>query len=244
MIPADSELRDQGPYADGMEPRPSLVTEDRQLLWGHAAEDLRERILTGCLPTGRRLNEVQLARDLGLSRGPLREALRQLEEEGLVVSLPNHGSFVAKVTFEDAAEALQIRKLLEADAVMKAFARNPPALVGLMSRAYEEMCDAGVRSDASAYVLAHSQFHGGAYQLSGSRLLNTIWVRVEAPMRFLLRLRPAPRTLTEAAEGHWPLVALLAEGDGDGALEEVARQLRREEEWLLAGPVPQLKTQF
>lgn len=76
-------------------------------------ENLREAILEGKLEPGQRLMEVQLAEQLGVSRTPVREAIRKLELEGLVVMLPRKGAYVADVSLKDIIDVLEIRSTLE-----------------------------------------------------------------------------------------------------------------------------------
>lgn len=76
-------------------------------------EHLRQAILTGKLEPAQRLMEVQLADELGVSRTPVREAIRKLELEGLVVMIPRKGAYVADVSLKDIIEVLEIRSALE-----------------------------------------------------------------------------------------------------------------------------------
>jgi DNA-binding GntR family transcriptional regulator len=101
-----------------------------------------------------------------------------------------------------------------------------------MREALEGMRRAAAEGEPAAYVAEHSAFHGAAYALAASPLREAIWARVEAPMRFLLRLRDPGISLEEAVQIHGELLSLLAEGDLDGALQEVTRHLRTEEAWL------------
>ena len=76
-------------------------------------ENLRAAILDGNLKAGQRLMEVQLAEQLGVSRTPIREAIRKLELEGLVVMLPRKGAYVANMSFKDLIDVLEVRASLE-----------------------------------------------------------------------------------------------------------------------------------
>lgn len=80
-------------------------------------QTIRQGILHGVLPPGQRLMEIQLAKHLGVSRTPVREALRMLELEGLVVTVPRHGAEVAEITQKDLQDVLEVRCALEALAV-------------------------------------------------------------------------------------------------------------------------------
>ncbi len=78
-----------------------------------AYEELRQLILTAELPPGAAISEVRLAQAIGLSRTPVREALKQLDQEGLVKTIPQHGSFVSELTIQDIFEIYQLREQLE-----------------------------------------------------------------------------------------------------------------------------------
>ena len=80
-------------------------------------DDLREKIIIGEFVPGQKINEIQLASTLGISRSPLREALRVLENERLIVSIPRRGSFVTQISLEDLKEAYQIREMIECYAI-------------------------------------------------------------------------------------------------------------------------------
>ena len=80
-------------------------------------DDLREKIIVGELVPGQKINEIQLASALGISRSPLREALRVLENEHLIGSIPRKGSFVTEISLEDLKEAYQIREMIECYAI-------------------------------------------------------------------------------------------------------------------------------
>ena len=76
-------------------------------------ENIRDAILSGDFPAGMRLTELQLADEMGVSRTPIREAIRNLEQEGLVVMIPRHGAYVADVSIHDINEVYEIRTALE-----------------------------------------------------------------------------------------------------------------------------------
>src|SRR4051794_27896933 len=86
---------------------------ENKLLFESVAETLRRAILNGDFHPGERLNEVSISRTLNLSRGPIREALRQLEQEGMITLAAQRGARVAEVDQREALAALAIRELLE-----------------------------------------------------------------------------------------------------------------------------------
>src|SRR5688500_14409919 len=99
----------------GGDPRPGMLdgTEPAAQLRAAAREAIRLRIASGRLRPGDRLNEAALSAELGVSRSPVREALRELEQHGLVVSYPNRGCFVADLTDRDVEEVVLLRGWLE-----------------------------------------------------------------------------------------------------------------------------------
>src|SRR5579884_2395332 len=89
-------------------------------------QELRKRVLRGEYAPGQRLSEVQLSRELGVSRPPLREAMRLLQQEGLLSLQPRRGTFVAPLTAEDVREIYSLRAALEALAVDLALPLSAP----------------------------------------------------------------------------------------------------------------------
>ena len=108
-----------------------------------AAEQLRLEILSGRLPVGSRLRQVELAGRFGISQIPLREAMRQLQDEGLIRILPYAGAVVAPLVPEEILEAAHIRILLECEALDLAWPRHTPATLARARQALERGRKAG-----------------------------------------------------------------------------------------------------
>jgi DNA-binding GntR family transcriptional regulator len=104
------KLHDQAARADSDGGRRPL---DNRTLWEQVRDQLREDILAGRLRPGTELSEVALARELGTSRGPLREALGRLASEGLVTITPRRGAVVTQLTRQEFIDAYQVRELCE-----------------------------------------------------------------------------------------------------------------------------------
>lgn len=191
-----------------------------------AYEILREAILTGQLPQGQRVNEVQASRELGISRGPLREALRRLEQDGLVKSYPNRGVEIIRPTARDALNLLNVRRLLEPYAVIEAFKRQPAELRVAARQALNEIYLAAKSGDPTNDSAAHSRFHALFYSRAGNDHLDRIWTRLEGPVSLYLQLRPSsiPELVT-VASAHDRLVELLETGDTSAIRAEVLAHL-------------------
>lgn len=203
---------------------------------------LRNQIFDGTLKPGDRIVESRLARELGISQTPVREALRELEQMGLVVSYPNRGSSVRKVEARDADEMYTLRAHLEAMAVTLALPRLTVAdlddLVGLI----DGMIEAGERNDPDLLTEIDTRFHESILEHSGHRLLLRTWQGI-SPLNWTMMtmIRLKDRNLRELAERHRPIVDALRARDADQAVraiqdhvlvlgEKVVRELQRVEQ--------------
>jgi DNA-binding GntR family transcriptional regulator len=135
------------------------------------ADALRDEILDGRLEPGERILEVDLARRFGVSRQPVREAIRTLEREGLLTSLPNRGTFVTRVSFEDAIAIQDIRAQLEGLAARLAVERLTTADFKRLRELIKAMRDAGKRRASYDLVALDLEFHSLINTRSEHRLL-------------------------------------------------------------------------
>ena len=132
---------------------------------------LREQILTGELKPGERLMEVSLAKKLGVSRTPIREAIRKLELEGLAVTEPRRGAVVAMMTEKDMEDVLQVRRALEDLAVQIACEQiSIPEIRRLEEAMYEFERSTG-DGDLASVVDADVKFHDIIYNATGNSRL-------------------------------------------------------------------------
>lgn len=135
---------------------------------------LREAILEGKLKPGDRLMEIQLSNQLGVSRTPIREAIRMLEKEGLAITIPRKGAQVAKLSEKDMEDVLEIRNVLDELAVTTACDRmNEDELVNLKT-AKERFEIAVKKKDTTAIAEADVAFHDVIYQACKNSKLETI----------------------------------------------------------------------
>jgi DNA-binding GntR family transcriptional regulator len=181
-------------------------------------------ILSGELKPGQRLTEQQVARDMGTSQGPVREAFASLTQEGLLLSLPHRGTFVSTVSETEAHMAYALRELIEPYVVELAL----PKLTEEVFRQLEEdivamriSADAG---DVGRHAAADAQFHGRLYELAGTEVLSATWQMLSATIRQFVTL-VAPHyvhDLNESTQTHVTLLRLLHEGDPERLRAEVA----------------------
>ncbi len=142
---------------------------------------IRQRIVSGAIPPGRRLNESELARKLKVSRAPIREAFRQLHEQGLATNNPRRGMFVVNLEEEDLQKINSLRLVLEAEALRLArtnmTAQAEKKLRQLLLR-MERIADAPVFQVVSADI----EFHRAIWQMSGNEYLDRTLTSLTAPL--------------------------------------------------------------
>ncbi len=144
-------------------------------LRAHIVERLRHAILVGDIPPGAPLVETALSERFDVSRGPLREALRQLIEEGLVVTVPYTGTHVAELSVEDVQEIYSLRTVLETFAFEQVWPRRDDRFRAELRRRNEALIATIDAGDDRASILTELEFHGLVYEASGHRLLQRAW---------------------------------------------------------------------
>ncbi|MBE3599575.1 MAG: GntR family transcriptional regulator [Limnochordaceae bacterium] len=181
-------------------------------------EALREAIISGALPPGERLMEVQLADELGVSRTPVREAIRKLEHDGFVVMIPRKGAYVADISLKDVAEIFDVRKALEALAAQLAAERASDEDLERTERVLVEYDACINQGDITRLIEVDTRFHEAIYQMAGnSRLKQMLSLLSEQVMRYrTMTLSHGPR-MRRALEEHRRIVEAIAARDGEKA---------------------------
>jgi DNA-binding GntR family transcriptional regulator len=193
-----------------------------------ATDRLRHEILSGALPPGARLVEEQVRVRLGISRAPLREALRHLGEQGLVEHLPRRGVRVASLSDRDVEELFDVRDLLERHAVRLALPlKDRDRDLGGVRSELEAMRVSARTGDAFTRAEAHRRFHAEVVALAGHRQLALayvpILVRLQLHMAMNLHREAEARDSMDGVRRHEVLLAALASDDVDVALDALAR---------------------
>lgn len=166
MALSDVSTRDAGVH---------LERVPKATLRAHIVEQLRFAILSGDIPPGAPLVETALSERFEVSRGPLREALRQLIEEGLVVTVPYTGTRVAELSVEDVHEIYSLRTVLETFAFEQVWPRRDDRFRAELKRRNEVLIASIDAGDDRASILNELDFHGLVYEASGHKLLQRAW---------------------------------------------------------------------
>jgi DNA-binding GntR family transcriptional regulator len=142
---------------------------------------LRTAILSGKISAGGRLNESQLARELGVSRVPIREALQQLEQQGLVVNVPRRGKFVISLSDEEIQKINSLRLILEAEALRLCRAKINAEGIATLNDLNEKMQKAGGLPEIEAAAL-DLEFHRTIWRYSGNEYLSRTLESITVPL--------------------------------------------------------------
>jgi GntR family transcriptional regulator of gluconate operon len=182
-------------------------------LGAQVADALRRLIITQELPSGSLLVEGKLAADFNVSRGPIREAIRALTQEGLVDSAARSARVVG-LDAHDIDELFTLRESLEILAVTTAVAQHPETLDKLLAGALEEMRLAVEAGDANAFTHADLRFHGALYAAAGHRRLSDVWDQYRPTIENLLLVANLEHAdLAPSLISHEDLAGLVAHRD-------------------------------
>lgn len=197
-------------------------------------ETLRDAIRKGILEPGERLMEVQIAEELGISRTPVREAIRKLEQEGYVIMMPRRGTYVSDISTNDVKEIFEIRSALESLATGLAARRIEPDELEKLQNLLVEIEGYIAKKDIEKIVETDIKFHGLLYQVSrNERLVNIINNLKEQLARFRTLSMSYPGRLQETLEEHSEMVEAIANGDVSAARDAAEHHMERAEKTLL-----------
>lgn len=185
-------------------------------------ELLRTRIVSGQFSMGERIVEAKVAQDLQVSRSPVREAIRRLMQEGLVIERPHCGVYVRELSADDVKDLYAARLAVESAALQAAVERR--ASTDALHAAIARMEAAAGSNDILGVVTAELDFHASICASSGNRVLESIFASLSSQILMALGLEgSASGALTEIARGHLPIVEAIESRE-----TELAARLLRE----------------
>lgn len=183
-----------------------------------AYKEIRKGIIAGRFAPGERLKEKNLSADIGVSRTPIREALRRLDQERLVNFVPNHGTYVADWAAEDLEEIFALRSLLEGHAAALAATRMDEDDLERLRDLVARMDAAITHGDGDALTGANHQFHNLILSTANSPRLEAMVHRLlEVPLILRTFMRYNREDLTRSMNHHRELLAAFAHRDADWA---------------------------
>jgi DNA-binding GntR family transcriptional regulator len=179
---------------------------------------VRRGILDGSQAPGARLVESEIARQLGVSQAPVRDAIKRLAHEGLVTSIPRRGSYVTELSSDEFVVGRGLRAAVERSGAELIVAAGGADVTGLR-RIADQMVAAAARDDRAELRLLDMEFHRSAVELAGSPLLLRVWSIMEASLisQHVIGDPDFPGDWNAVAQEHVHLVDLLAGTDADAA---------------------------
>lgn len=228
MVNTVDNVRDGSPMTLGMAPDlRGLTPVLHRGLAEEVADRLREGIISGAFRPGQQLHEVDLATSLGVSRSPVRDALLQLDHEGLVQLRRYRAAVVVGLTLRDIEEVYSLRSALETLAVRLAAERASDDNVAALDAAAKRL--PSLASPGSALELAHFdiQFHDLIYHAAGHRRLSAHWSTLRPQVHRFLVSRNIVNHGYEALAGedHQELATAIASRDPERAVVMIQRHL-------------------
>lgn len=211
---------------------------------------IRDKMLRGSLPTGSRISDFTICKQLGISRAPIREAISQLVSEGLVEQIPHYGSFVKRLSYKELDELFELREMLESHAASKAAERIGPEGIQELRKLCDEMLAviegirAGGLKDLEGDLLTRQIRNDVAFHLLIMRVADRPkHLQVVSDLRILTNLfsqrgregsRNAIRQLTRAHSEHCKIVEALESGEATLTSKRMATHIRKGKEAALA----------
>ena len=197
-------------------------------------ESLREAIRNGTLKPGERLMEIQLAEQLGVSRTPVREAIRKLELEGYVIMMPRRGTYVANMSMSDISDIFEIRSALESLSNGLAAKRITPDELEHLQNLLVMLKPYVEQMDMEKIVELDIEFHDLLYHAArNSRLLGIISNLRDQLTRFRTLSMSYPGRLEATMEEHKSIVDAIAAGDSEAARQAAEKHMENSESTLL-----------
>jgi DNA-binding GntR family transcriptional regulator len=190
---------------------------------------LREMILKNELKPGEKLLQEKLAASLGVSRTPLLKALRMLEHEFLVESIPRRGMFVKKLSVEEMKEIYDVREAFECMAIKLAAEKITPSQLGKLRKLWKPF-EGKTKMDAKAYLSADEAFHEMLFDIAGNNTLRKAYnlTFVQSRIVQLGLMRPPEETLPE----HLGMIAALEKRDAGLAVKVMGRHIANSREHI------------
>ncbi|MFZ0015477.1 MAG: GntR family transcriptional regulator [Acidimicrobiia bacterium] len=209
----------------------------REMLSSRIKDRILQSILEGELQPGDRLVETRIARELGVSQSPVREAIRDLAGVGFLEIEPYRGARVRRFTREEFLDDMEIRGELEAIAAHRAASRISPGEVRHLLSLIEEMHVMAEEGDAHGQAMKNTEFHRTVVTAAGSDALLRAWTVLEPFARTYMTAMVPGTDLVWLGDRHASIVAALDAGDAHLAAS-VMREHAGEARELLAGPEP------
>jgi DNA-binding GntR family transcriptional regulator len=208
----------------------ATIGDSHRPLRNKVVDELRRRIIDGVYSPGDRLTEERLADDFGVSRNPVREAIRVLEAEGFLLAQPRRGAVVASMSTQDIEDLFDVRLALEALAAALAAGRAGAAGAAVLDKL---LAKARTTKRATDLAALNTQFHAAICTLSGNALLAGLMESLHGRLQWVYGRSVATRAVYSWAE-HEELAAAIRAGDAEAAAQAARTHVLAARETALA----------
>jgi len=217
-------------------PHPTIALLRSASLSSAAQQEIERMILDGEIAAGSKLTEAWLSERLGVSRGPIREAFRMLEEAGLVRQEKNRGVFVREIPLEEALEIYDLRAAMDELVGRRLAETITPEQMKTMKGLVERLEAAARAGDADAYHLANLQFHDTLVAFSGNRKLAGVYRRLVRELALFRRRNLVDEAvLPHSAAEHRAILKAIASGNAEQAGRVMYEHVMESKERALQG---------
>ena len=214
---------------------------DNVTLSQRVRDHLRDEIMSNRLPPGTHLQEEVIAAQLGISRAPVREALRLLAAEDLVTIAPRRGAVVRSLSPEEFLAAYQVREALEVLAIRLAILRLTPVDHNALRDLHQEMVLLAARGDVDGFFEANTAFHALAVERSGNDRLREIYRQLMNQLRrYRMRSMSLRGGLDRSLAEHAAILDAVERRDADAAARLLADHIQMPQRLLRASPEGEL----
>jgi phosphonate utilization transcriptional regulator len=221
-------------------PHPTIALLRSASLSSAAAQEIERLILDGELAPGTKLAEAWLSERLGVSRGPIREAFRMLEEAGLVRQEKNRGVFVRDIPVEEAMEIYDLRAVMDELAGRRLAGSIAPEQLKRARALVDGMDQAARGDDADAYHMLNLQFHDTLIEFVGNRKMAAIYRKLVKELGLFRRRNLVDRAmLPHSAAEHRQILKAIASGDAEAAGRAMYEHVMQSKERALKGATSQ-----
>ncbi len=204
----------------------SLDPIQPQNLSERVAAHLLSELVGGRLRQGDRINEVMVARNLGISRNPVREGMKRLEERGFLVTVPYKGMFVRSFSRQDVDDIFEFRKMIESFAIERALKRMGKADLATLSDLVDHMVAAAKRNDIQEMIEYDLQFHETILELGGNERAKRAFQALCCEVKILIAFVDYTfDDLVGAVADHIPVLEALKTGDVDRSVAALLEHL-------------------
>ena len=202
---------------------------EKKTLHEEIANNLRELIMSGQLQEGDKIKEDELCSSMGISKTPLREALRVLSVEGLIKPVPNRGSFVSTPTFEEIREMFDVMSVLEGICARAAAEKMSAKDLKNLEKLHNSLEKNFKRRAQREYIRINNQFHSFVQELAGNRTLNQIVNGLRQKI-LLYRYQSLnwPERFEQSIQEHRELIEAFRKKDPEKAETLMRRHLKKQ----------------